>query len=92
MLLSFELKIFSTYLANKSVSMLTLSPFLRFVRLTSFNVEGINSTEKILFSTEATVKLTPFTAIEPLYITYFEKFSGSLKLRYNFLQYLDLLI
>ena len=46
--------------------MLTFSPFLRFLRLTSFKVEGISSTEKILSLMLATVRLTPFTAIEPL--------------------------
>ena len=66
-------------MANKSVSILTKSPLFREERLTSFKVEGINSTENISSLIEAIVKLTPLMATEPLYIMYFEKFSLILK-------------
>ena len=66
-----------------SVSMLTISPDFKLERFTSLNVVGISSTENILLFIEATVRLTPFIAIEPLYITYFVTSFGSLK-KYSF--------
>src|SRR5690606_21293615 len=59
----------STYLAMTSTSRLTVPPAAVRPRVVSSRVVGIRLTVKAASSTEATVRLTPSTAIEPFSAT-----------------------
>ena len=59
------------YFPKISTSTFTLSPMVKFPKVVNSIVWGISATSKEFLSLLDTVKLTPFSAMEPFYTIYF---------------------